>query len=141
MNTNERLRVLYVDDNCDSRQMVEVMLDLAQIDVECADSILEALRLSALERFDLYLLDCGLSDGSGLTLCRTFRSIDPKTPILFYSGSAHPEEIRKGINAGADGYITKPNSDRLAPIITQLVENRRAASLDSGSRPVIAFAA
>ncbi len=139
MNTSERLRVLYVEDDCDSLQMLEVMLDLSRIDVECATSIVEALRSSALERFDLYLLDSDLPDGSGLTLCRTLRTVDPETPILFYSGSAHPDEIKMGIEAGADGYITKPHSDRLAPIIIQLVASYRANSLQS--LPVLAIAA
>lgn len=139
MNTNERIRVLYVDDNCDSLRMLEVMLAFSNVDVECTTSIVDALRRSALERFDLYLLDSGLADGSGLGLCRTLRTVDPETPILFYSGSAHPDEIKMGIEAGADGYITKPHSDRLAPMIIQLVATYRAESLRS--LPVLAVAA
>ena len=140
MNTNERLRVLYVEDNPDSFEMLRVMLGLSQIELECAGSVSEALTKAGSERFDLYLLDTGLPDGSGSSLCRTLRAVDPETPVLFYSGDAHPEKIRMGIAAGADGYILKPHSDKLAPTITQLVASR-IESFASRSLPVLAAAA
>ena len=125
MNNNERFRVLYVEDNCDSFEMLKVLLGLSRIELECAPSIGEALTRAGAERFDLYLLDSELPDGSGLSLCRTLRAVDPQIPVLFYSGSARPEEIERGMAAGAAGYITKPNSDHLAVAIIQLVTNYR----------------
>lgn len=124
MNTNQRLRILYVDDNRDSFEMLKVMLDMSQIEVGSATSVGDALTLAGSERFDLYLLDTTLPDGSGLSLCRTLRAVDPTVPVLFYSGNAHPDAIRSGLAAGADGYITKPNSDRLAETIIQLASTR-----------------
>jgi DNA-binding response OmpR family regulator len=125
MNTNERLRVLYVDDDRDSFEMLKVMLDMSQIEVAPARSMGEALRQASTERFDLYILDSGLPDGDGVSLCRTLRTADPTVPVLFYSGNAHPEEIKRGMAAGADAYITKPYSERLAATILQLVTNYR----------------
>jgi len=125
MNTNARLRVLYVDDDRDSFEMLKVMLDMSQIEVAPARSMFEALTYASSERFDLYLLDSGLPDGDGISLCRTLRAAHPAIPVLFYSGNAHPEEIRMGIAAGAAAYITKPYSDRLATTILQLVTNNR----------------
>lgn len=121
MNTNQRLRVLYVEDDRDSFEMLKVMLSLSQIELDSAPSISEALRRAGSERFDLYLLDSGLPDGNGLSLCRTLRAVDPKIPVIFYSGNAHLEEIKNGMAAGATAYITKPNSDKLAATIIQLV--------------------
>ena len=141
MNMNERLRVLYVEDNCDSFEMLRVLLGLSQIELECARSVAEALTVAGSERFDLYLLDTGLPDGSGRSLCRTLRAVDPEIPVLFYSGDAHPDDIRMGIAAGADGYIIKPHSDKLATTITQLVANRRQGSFASKALPVLAAAA
>ena len=125
MKSDQRLRVLYVEDDCDSFEMLKVMLSLSQIEVECAVSVTEALIRAGSEKFDLYLLDTGLPDGDGLSLCRTLRAVDPRTPVLFYSGNAHLAEIERGMAAGAAGYITKPNSDKLAPTIIQLVTNYR----------------
>ena len=128
MNSDQRLRVLYVEDNCDSFEMLKVMLDLSQIEVDCAVSVGDAITRARSERFDLYLLDSGLPDGNGFNLCRTLRSVDPEIPVLFYSGHAHPEEIQMGMAAGASGYITKPNSDKLATTIIELVTARRERS-------------
>ncbi|HEX6125739.1 MAG TPA: response regulator [Pyrinomonadaceae bacterium] len=141
MNTSERLRVLYVEDNSDSFEMLRVMLGLSQIDLERAASLGEALRRAGSDRFDLYLLDSELPDGSGTSLCRTLRTVDPSVPVLFYSGVAQAEEIKLAVAAGADGYITKPYSDELAPTITQLVANRRENSLMPESLSPFAVAA
>ena len=141
MNSNEPVRVLYVEDNCDSFEMLEMMLGFSQIDVVCAASIDEALIRAGTERFDLYLLDSGFPDGDGLTLCSTLRAGYPNIPILFYSGNAHPDEINMGLAAGADGYITKPHSDRLAGTIIQLVANRCERPFAWAPLPVLAAAA
>ena len=131
MNTYERLRVLNVDDDRDSFEMLKVMLGISRIQLDSATSIDEALTLAGSERFDLYLLDSGLPDGSGLGLCRTLRAVDPSVPVLFYSGYANSDAIQRGIAAGAAGYITKPNSDTLVETIIQLtgVRSERRESI------------
>lgn len=141
MKTDERLRVLYVEDDRDSYEMMQVMLGLSQILVFPATSIEDALTLAGSDRFDLYLLDSVLPDGSGFSLCRTLRAVDPATPILFYSGSGYPDEIRTAISAGADACITKPHSEKLAETIIQLVANCRESSHARVSLPVLARAA
>lgn len=141
MNTDQRLRVLYVEDNPDSFEMLRVMLGLSQIDLESAGSVSEALTRARRERFDLYLLDSKLPDGNGNSLCRTLRAVDPETPVLFYSGNAYPETIQMGIDAGAVGYILKPHSDKLALTITQLAASRSEESLASTSPMGLAVAA
>jgi two-component system OmpR family response regulator len=125
MNTDERLRVLYVDDDRDSFEMLRVTVGMSRIEVAPARSMGEALTQAGAERFDLYLLDSGLPDGNGVSLCRTLRAADPAIPVLFYSGNEHPEEIKMGLAAGAASYITKPNSESLATTILQLVTNYR----------------
>lgn len=124
MNTDERLRVLYVDDDRDSFEMLKVMLGMSRIELDSASTIRDALTLAGSERFDLYLLDGGFPDGSGLSLCRTLRAVDATVPVLFYSGNADADAIERGIAAGAAGYITKPNSDELAETIIQLSGSR-----------------
>jgi DNA-binding response OmpR family regulator len=125
MNNPELIRVLYIDDDRDSYEMLKVMLGMSQIQVESASSVDEALTRAGSEEFDLYLLDSGLPDGNGPSLCRTLCAVDPTTPVLFYSGNAHPEEIEKGLASGAAGYITKPNSEKLAEMIIPLVADYR----------------
>ena len=128
MNDDQPLRILYVEDDHDSFEMLKVLLGISQIEVARASSIGDALTLAGAERFDLYLLDSRLPDGNGLSLCRTLRAVDPERPVLFYSGNAHSEQVAMAISAGADGYITKPHSDKLIETIIQLVANRRERS-------------
>ena len=124
MNNDKRIRVLYVEDDPDATLMLKVMLSLSEIDLESASSVGGAIERAFSERFDLYLLDAGLPDGNGFSLCRTLRAADPEIPVLFYSGNAHPHEVELGMSAGASGYIAKPHSDMLAASIIQLVEDR-----------------
>lgn len=141
MNSSASVRVLYIEDNCDSFEMLDVLLGMSGIGLDSASSVVQALTRAGSERFDLYLLDSGLPDGNGLSLCRTLRAGDPETPILFYSGHARPEDIKMGMAAGADGYIIKPHSDKLAGTIIQLVASRRAQADVLMSLPVLAAAA
>lgn len=141
MNNDERIRVLYVEDNADSFDMLQVMLASAEIDLQSAGTIAEALTHAGQERFDLYLLDGGLPDGNGFGLCRTLRAVDPNVPVLFYSGKAHSEEINMAMEAGAHGYIIKPHSEKLAVTITQLVTSRREKSFALVPLPVLMAAA
>jgi two-component system catabolic regulation response regulator CreB len=141
MNYGERIRVLYVEDNKDSFDMLQIMLAIAKIDLEPARSIADALAQAGSESFDLYLLDSGLPDGNGFSLCRTLRAVDPNVPILFYSGNAHKDEIKIAMDAGAHGYIIKPHSERLAETISQLVATRREQPFAIASLPVVMAAA
>ena len=141
MSTSEHLRVLYVEDNFDSFEMLRVMLGMSQIDVECAVNLSEALTRAGSEKFDLYLLDTGLPDGSGVGLCRTLRAADPAIPVLFYSGDARSEAVKLGLDAGADGYISKPHSDKLAATIIELVADRRDITTGSKYLPLLAASA
>jgi DNA-binding response OmpR family regulator len=141
MNINKRFRVLYVEDNRDSFEMLRVMLGLSQIDLQCAVTVSEASIRAGTERFDLFLLDTGLPDGSGINLCSTLRAFHPQVPVLFYSGEAHAEDIRLAMAAGADGYITKPHSDKLAATIMRLVADQHEMSRPLASLPRFAAAA
>lgn len=56
---------------------------------------------------DLYLLDVWLSDGEGFTICEEIRKKNDK-PIIFLTVCESEESVVKGLNLGADDYVTKP---------------------------------
>ena len=141
MNTHKRPQVLYVEDNTDSFEMLQVMLAAERIDLQSAGSIAEGLAKAGAQRFDLYLLDSGLPDGNGFSLCRILRAIDPDVPVLFYSGNAYPAEIKVAMAAGAHGYITKPHSEKLAETILHLVATHREEPVAKAFLPVFISAA
>lgn len=117
-----RPRVLYADDNEDSCLMLRTLLGFSDIDVLAAHSVKEAFDLAQNANFDLYLLDGRFPDGSGFELCQKLRRFAPQTPIVFYSGDAYESDKQKGFAAGADGYLTKPDSETIAATIFQLVK-------------------
>src|SRR5581483_4588291 len=101
-------RILFVEDNHDTAQLVTMILESPDHRVTCVATIEEALELLARSAFDLYLLDTRLPDGSGIELCRQIRASDPNTPIIFFSAAAFETDKRRAIEAGADAYVTKP---------------------------------
>jgi DNA-binding response OmpR family regulator len=76
--------------------------------VKTGNSISHCLELAQRERFDLYLLDDSYPDGSSIELCKKLRALDPQTPILFFSSACFEKDIREGMEAGAQAYLTKP---------------------------------
>ena len=132
-----RPRVLCVDDDEDSRVMLTTLLTLALIEVKAVGTAAQALSSIQTERFDLYLLDARLPDLDGFELCRRMRDFDPDTPILFFSGAAYADDKQRGIEAGADAYVIKPDLDDLLGTITHFVsqsENATAKIIPFGQK-------
>ena len=121
MVSNTRPRILYVDDDEDSRAMLITLLRLALIEAKAVGTAAQALSLIRAERFNLYLLDAWLPDLDGFDLCRRMRDFDPDTPILFFSGAAFEADKKRGIEAGANGYVIKPDVDGLIGTILQCI--------------------
>ena len=127
MRSNPRTRVLCVDDDEDSRAMLITLLRLALIEAKAVGTAAQALSLIQTDRFDLYLLDAWLPDLDGFELCRRMRDYDPKTPILFFSGAAYEADRKRGIEAGANAYLIKPDVAGLVGSITQFVSHAESA--------------
>jgi DNA-binding response OmpR family regulator len=60
------------------------------------------------EAFDLVLLDLMLPKLDGIEVCRRLRIVRPALPILMLTARGAEEEKVKGLQAGADDYVTKP---------------------------------
>ena len=114
-------RVLCVDDDEDCREMLGKILKHYRIDTQAVGTAAQALSLIQAEHFDVYLLDAWLPDLDGFELCRQMRDADPHTPILFFSGAAYEADKKRGIEAGADAYVTKPDIEGLIESITRFV--------------------
>ena len=121
MPTNCFPRVLCVDDDEDSREMLALLLKFWRIETKAVGTAAQALSLLQSERFDLYLLDAFLPDLDGFELCRRVRDLDPHTPILFFSGAAFEADKQRGIDAGANDYVSKPDVERVLGRIQQFL--------------------
>ena len=129
MPSNPLSHVLSVDDDEEAGEMLSLLLRSQQIEVTCALSAAEAWLKIKAECFDLYLLDAWLPQLDGFELCRQIRQCDSKTPILFYSGAAYDADKQKGMAAGANAYVTKPDLDGLIETMTSLLARANADSV------------
>ena len=68
----------------------------------------KALELLGTERYDLVLLDLNLPGKDGMTVLRTFRQRDRKTPVLILSARSEVKDKVEGLDAGANYYLSKP---------------------------------
>ena len=119
-------RVLYIEDHDDTRELVTLVLEQRCFEVVTGSTIASGIALAASDRFDLYLLDSWLPDGSGLDLCRQIREFDKTTPILFYSAAAYAADHDLAMKSGAQGYLVKPSQpSELCDLVTKLIDNSR----------------
>jgi DNA-binding response OmpR family regulator len=135
-------RVLCVDDDEDAGEMLSLLLKSHRIEVTCARSAAEAWLKIKTERFDLYMLDGWLPHLDGFEFCRQIRAFDAVTPILFYSGAAYDVDKAKGMAAGANAYVTKPDIEGLIETIVGLIAKAKAEPVAAGwagkqPRPVV----
>jgi PAS domain S-box-containing protein len=104
------INVLVVDDTLANRWVLTRILEEGGYRVIEGETAADAARLAA-ERPDLIVLDVRLPDGSGFEIARNMKA-DPRTadiPLLLISASfTSPSERARGLDAGADGYLTHP---------------------------------
>ena len=119
-------RVLYIEDHEDTRELVTLVLEQKCYEVVTGSTIKSGVALAASQKFDLYLLDSWLPDGSGLELCRRIREFDKATPIIFYSAAAYESDRVEAIRSGAQAYLIKPSHpSELCRLVTSLIESHR----------------
>ncbi len=101
------LSILFVEDDDTIAMGVEYSLKQDGFQVSLVHCLDEARELLKRQPFDLVLLDLGLPDGSGYTLCKEVRAAGD-TPIIILSARDEEASVVLGLDLGADDYITKP---------------------------------
>ena len=101
---------------------MSVLLDCYGYEPVIAASLSDALESARSGGLALCILDHWLTEGNGIQLCQQIRAFDSGTPIMFYSGAAYAADIQKGLDAGAQAYLTKPDFDNLKPTVDRLIE-------------------
>ena len=123
MSLHGRHRLLCVDSDADSFEMLSTLLKYSMTDSESASNAAQALSMSQVEPFDVYLLEAWLPDVDGFELCRQLRTSDPDTPIVFFSAAAYDADKRKAFQAGASEYVSKPDIDALLQSLSKHIPN------------------
>lgn len=106
------LAVLLVDDNTDILCNVRDYLEMNGMTVETAINGKEALERMSQRSYAVCVLDIGLPDVDGLTVCKTLRANGDKTPILMLTARDSIDDRVTGLEVGADDYLIKPFSLR-----------------------------
>jgi DNA-binding response OmpR family regulator len=128
-------RILYVDDDADSLEVMQLWLahDSDRYLVKAVSSARDALNAINEEKFDLYILDFQMPDVDGADLCYIIKKVHPHTPVLIYSAAALEAERSIGFRAGADEFLIKPNDfDKFAPTVRRLLSGVRSSQPQSG---------
>lgn len=129
MTLQTKKRVLVVDDDPELQELVEVLLSSIGVEAVPAKSAAEGaqvLRTPPLP--DLVVLDLMLPDVSGLELLRQMRqkNLFDDLPVIILSALADPDQIRDGLQAGADRYITKPYiASNLTTVVMEVMRTGR----------------
>ena len=104
------MRILVVEDDKAVASFVKRGLESEQYAVDVAGDGEEALALFEAASFDLIILDLVLPKIDGLDVLKQIRNRRPSPPVLILSGRARVEDRVKGLDLGADDYLTKPFS-------------------------------
>ncbi len=113
MNVTAELKILVVEDEEYSQDILQQYLEDSGFTVSIATNNSEALKLlNEKQAFDMILIDRVLPNTDGLDLVRQLRSEERfrDLPIVVESALAMPEQVLEGLEAGANYYLTKPFS-------------------------------
>jgi CheY-like chemotaxis protein len=108
------LRVLVVDDDLDTRDLLDEVLTGAGVLVACAGSVAQAFELLVSHRPNVIISDIEMPDENGHSFIRNLRSVLDEdgrmTPAIALTGCARPEDRERVLASGFNLYLTKPTT-------------------------------
>jgi CheY-like chemotaxis protein len=128
--------VLVVEDDRDSRDMLELTLALAKVDVRGCGSVRDCLETLASWRPDVIVTDIGLPDEDGYALVRQLRSSADewvrRLPVVALTGFARASDRDQALAEGFDAHLSKPlEAAALLAAVVPLVRGRDAGDVDA----------
>ncbi len=124
-------RILIADDEPDMIMGLRDNLQFEGYDVIVANDGAEAVEKAKSERPDLIMLDVMMPNKDGLQACSEIRDAGFTVPILMLTAKCQEIDVVRGLEAGADDYVTKPFGVR------ELLARIKAALRRSGSAPSV----
>ena len=124
------MKILLVEDDTALRGALEELLTREGYEVIKASNVRSAVEAMNPE-IDLAMLDVGLPDGDGVSLCRQWRNEGKEIPILFLTAKDEELDVVRGLDAGGNDYVTKPfrMQELLSRIRALLRRNRKETTV------------
>ena len=130
--------VLIVEDERKLRELLRGYLERESLAVLSTGSGAEALSMASAAAPDLVILDLGLPDVTGEHVARELRD-NLRIPILMLTARADEQDRVRGLELGADDYVTKPFSPRELVLRVRVILRRRDEYKTSATDPVRTF--
>jgi len=129
--------IVIAEDDRDVRESVTRALELEGYSVTAVGDGSAALEVAAADGVDLLILDLGMPNVDGLTVCRRLRSAGSRIPILVLTARTEVSDRVSGLDAGADDYLPKPFSlDELFARIRSMLRRSTYGEDDTEPREV-----
>jgi DNA-binding response OmpR family regulator len=130
-------RILVVEDEPDIARGLRDALEFEQFDVTTTGHGRDGIRILRERGSDLVILDLMLPDINGFTVCEEIRQSHPVVPIIMLTARSQEIDKIRGLEAGADDYVTKPFSvgelvARINAIFRRLHRNGNEESIEIG---------
>ena len=102
------MKVLLLEDDTILSQTIYEILTQHDFEVTAVEKGQDAIDMTFLNSYDIYLFDINLPDMNGIDLLKSLKEADDQTPTIFISANDDIETIAKGFEVGAEDYIKKP---------------------------------
>lgn len=102
------MKILVIEDDKKVSNYIAKGLKEAGYNVDCSHEGKEGLFLATTEAYNVIIMDRMLPSLDGLTILKTIRASNNKTPVLILSALGDVDDRVKGLKAGSDDYLVKP---------------------------------
>lgn len=126
-------QILLIEDERSIADNIRLFLEQNEFQVEWCNTYADGIKKAQSQTWALVVLDVGLPDGNGFSLCKELRTTS-QVPILFLT--ARNDEVDKivGFEFGADDYMTKPFSPRELLMRIRAIIRRNSANTPSAEK-------
>jgi two-component system, sensor histidine kinase and response regulator len=140
----EQVNILIVEDSPTQTKLLRLILEENGYIVDAASNGIDALGIVRRKKPDIIITDIVMPEMDGFALCRELKS-DPELgliPIMLLTSLSDPQDVIKGLQSGADNFLTKPYEDTfLVSCIQNIFSNQELRkSRPPGSEAEIMFA-
>jgi DNA-binding response OmpR family regulator len=135
-----RRRILIIEDEPDLVRGLRDALEFEGFDIVSSGEGRQGVELARERAPDLVLLDLMLPDMNGFAVCEEIRAVSPLVPIIMLTARSQESDKIRGLEVGADDYVTKPFSvgelvARIGAIFRRLQRGAAAGGGAAGASP------